>query len=191
MILEPFTDHLHRNLFPGTFFDGVRKPMTTSNREIATIAGGCFWGMEEILKQIPGVIETTVGYTGGNVPNPTYKQVCTGATGHAEAIQIVFDPAKVSYETILDHFFRMHDPTTPNRQHNDIGTQYRSAIFYHSDEQKRTAESVKQRFDQSGRFKRPIVTQIVPRMDFYSAESYHQDYLQKNPGGYNCHVLLP
>jgi peptide methionine sulfoxide reductase msrA/msrB len=165
--------------------------MTTSNRETATLAGGCFWGVEEIIRNLPGVIETTVGYTGGTSPDPTYKQVCTGGTGHAEAIQIIFDPSKITYESILDHFFRLHDPTTPNRQHNDVGTQYRSAIFYHSEEQKRTAEAVKGRFDKSGRFTRPIVTQIVAASEFYPAESYHQDYLQKNPGGYNCHVLLP
>jgi methionine-S-sulfoxide reductase len=157
--------------------------------EVATVAGGCFWGMEEIIRKIPGVVRTTVGYTGGNTPDPTYKQVCTGTTGHAEAIEIAFDPATLTYEKVLDFFFRMHDPTTLNRQHNDVGTQYRSAIFYHSDAQKETAERVKAEFEQSGRFKRPIVTQIVPASQFYSAEDYHQDYLQKNPGGYNCHVL--
>lgn len=146
--------------------------------------------MEEIIRKIPGVMETTVGYTGGSTPNPTYKQVCTGATGHAEAIQVAFDPSKISYESILDHFFRMHDPTTPNRQHNDVGTQYRSAIFYHSEEQRQIAHKVKERFDKSGRFQRPIVTQLVPASEFFPAEEYHQDYLRKNPGGYNCHVLL-
>src|SRR5438105_4557896 len=106
-------------------------------REIATLAGGCFWGMEEIIRKLPGVIETTVGYTGGTMRNPTYKNVCTGTTGHAEAIQIAFEPSKISYRELLGYFFRMHDPTTLNRQHNDIGTQYRSAIFYHTEEQKR------------------------------------------------------
>ena len=157
--------------------------------EVATLAGGCFWGMEEIIRKLPGVKETTVGYTGGNTLNPTYKEVCTGTTGHAEAIRITFDPAQISYAELLGYFFRMHDPTTPNRQHNDIGTQYRSAIFYHSEEQKRGAEEVKRTVDASGKLKRPVVTEITPASEFYSAEEYHQDYLVKNPGGYNCHVL--
>jgi methionine-S-sulfoxide reductase len=159
------------------------------NREVATLAGGCFWGMEEIIRKIPGVLETTVGYTGGKTSEPTYKDVCSGLTGHAEAIQIAFDPEKLSYEKLLDYFFRMHDPTTLNRQHNDVGTQYRSAIFYHDDEQKRIATQFKAQINNSGRWKKPVVTEIVPVTEFYSAESYHQDYLQKNPGGYNCHVL--
>ena len=145
--------------------------------------------MEEILRKIPGVLETSVGYSGGTVPKPTYQQVCTGRTGHAEAIQVVFDPAKLSYEGLLDYFFRMHDPTTLNQQHNDIGTQYRSAIFYTSDEQKQTAERVKAQVDKSGKWKRPIMTEITKATEFYPAEDYHQDYLVKNPGGYNCHVL--
>ena len=160
-------------------------------KEKATLAGGCFWGMEEIIRGLPGVLETTVGYIGGNSPDPDYKQVCTGATGHAEAIEIVYDAEAISFEALLDNFFRMHDPTTLNRQHNDIGTQYRSAIFYHSPEQKQTAEEVIAKFNNSGRFNKPIVTQVVPASTFYSAEDYHQDYLRKNPGGYNCHVLRP
>lgn len=161
------------------------------NRETAVFAGGCFWGMEEILRRIPGVLQTTVGYTGGVTPNPTYKQVCTGQTGHAEAIEIVFDPSKISYEKLVGVFFRMHDPTTLNRQHNDVGTQYRSAIFYLDDRQRETAETVKAKVDKSGRWKRPIVTEITAASTFFPAEAYHQDYLIKNPGGYNCHVLLP
>lgn len=159
------------------------------NRETATLAGGCFWGMEEIIRKIPGVIETSVGYTGGKTESPTYKQVCTGATGHAEAVQIIFDPQKITYEEILGYFFRMHDPTTLNRQHNDVGTQYRSAIFYHSEEQKKTAEKVKAAVDKSGKWIRPIVTEITPAGKYWPAEDYHQDYLQKNPNGYNCHFL--
>lgn len=158
-------------------------------KERAVLAGGCFWGMEEILRKIPGVLQTKVGYTGGGVGAPTYEQVCTGRTGHAEAIEILFDPAKLSYEALLGYFFRMHDPTTLNRQHNDVGTQYRSAIFFVSDQQKQTAEKVRARFDASGRFRRPIVTQIVAATEFFSAEDYHQKYLVKHPGGYNCHVL--
>ena len=157
--------------------------------ERAILAGGCFWGMEEIIRKLPGVIKTTVGYSGGKTADPTYEEVCTGGTGHAEAIQVEFDPARLSYETLLDYFFRMHDPTTLNRQHNDVGTQYRSAIFYTSEAQRRSAESVKARWDKSGKFKRPITTQITPASKFYSAEEYHQKYLVKNPGGYTCHVL--
>src|SRR5690349_8949311 len=159
--------------------------------EKAILAGGCFWGMEEIIRKIPGVIRTTVGYSGGKSADPTYEDVCTGATGHAESIEVVFDPARLSYEALLDYFFRMHDPTTLNRQHNDVGTQYRSAIFYTSDAQKKTAESVKARWSASGKFNRPITTEITAAAKFYSAEDYHQKYLVKHPGGYTCHVLRP
>ena len=159
--------------------------------ETALLAGGCFWGMEEIIRKIPGVIQTTVGYTGGATADPTYGEVCNGATGHAEAIQVVFDPARLTYETLLDYFFRMHDPTTLNQQHNDVGTQYRSAIFYTSDQQKEIAARVKARWDKSGKFNRPITTEITPATKFYPAEEYHQKYLVKHPGGYTCHVLRP
>src|SRR5712675_2443213 len=128
--------------------------------ETAILAGGCFWGMEEIIRKIPGVIKTTVGYSGGTTPDPTYEEVCAGGTGHAEAIQVEFDSARLSYENLLDYFFRMHNPTTLNRQHNDVGTQYRSAIFYTSEAQKETAASVKAKLDKSGKFKRPITTEI-------------------------------
>jgi peptide methionine sulfoxide reductase msrA/msrB len=157
--------------------------------ETAILAGGCFWGMEEIIRKIPGVVKTTVGYSGGTTPDPTYEDVCTGTTGHAESIQVVFDSTRLSYETLLDYFFRMHDPTTLNRQHNDVGTQYRSAIFYTTDEQKQTAERVKARWDKSGKFNRPITTEITAAKTFYPAEDYHQKYLVKHPGGYTCHVL--
>jgi peptide methionine sulfoxide reductase msrA/msrB len=162
-----------------------------SEHETAILAGGCFWGMEEIIRKIPGVVKTTVGYSGGTTANPTYEDVCTGGTGHAEAIQVEFDCARLSYESLLDYFFRMHDPTTLNRQHNDVGTQYRSAIFYTDEAQKQTAERVKAQWDKSGKFKRPITTEISAAMKFYSAEEYHQKYLAKNPGGYTCHVLRP
>ena len=158
-------------------------------RETAILAGGCFWGMEEIIRKIPGVTETTVGYTGGNTANPTYEEVCSHSTGHAEAVQVVFDPARLSYESLLDYFFRMHDPTTLNRQHNDVGAQYRSAIFYTSEAQKQTAMRVKAQWDKSGKFNRPITTEITQATTFYPAEEYHQKYLMKNPGGYTCHVL--
>jgi len=157
--------------------------------ETAIVAGGCFWGVEEIFRQIPGVSDTMVGYIGGQLANPTYKDVCRGDTGHAEAIRITFDPKRTSYEQILDTFFRLHDPTTLNRQHNDVGTQYRSAIFYTDDAQRAVAERVKARVDASGAFNRKVVTEIVPASTFWPAEDYHQDYLQKNPYGYNCHVL--
>jgi methionine-S-sulfoxide reductase len=158
-----------------------------SRTEIATLAGGCFWGMEDIIRQIPGVVGTEVGYTGGTLEGPTYEQVKTGRTGHAEAIRVVFDPARLGYEALLGWFFRMHDPTTRNRQGNDVGTQYRSAVFYHDDEQRRVAEMVKRRVDESGKWPRPLVTEIVPAGPFYPAEDYHQEYLVKNPGGYTCH----
>lgn len=167
--------------------DASSKP--ASARETAILAGGCFWGMEEILRKIPGVIETSVGYSGGKTPQPTYQQVCTGLTGHAEVVQITFDPSTLSFEGLLGYFFRMHDPTTLNRQHNDVGTQYRSVIFYASEEQKRVAEQVIAKANQSGKFKRPVVTEVTQASTYYPAEDYHQDYLVKNPGGYNCHVL--
>ena len=145
--------------------------------------------MQEILRQIPGVKKTTVGYTGGTVPNPTYELVCGHTTGHAEAVQIIFDPSKLSYEQLLEFFFRMHDPTTRDQQHNDIGSQYRSGIFYTSAAQKLAAEKVKAKVDAAGFWKNPIVTEITKATEFYPAEDYHQDYLQKTPGGYNCHYL--
>jgi peptide methionine sulfoxide reductase msrA/msrB len=162
---------------------------STSSVEVATLAGGCFWGVEQLFRQLDGVTDTQVGYTGGTTENPTYEQICSGRTGHAEAIQITFDPAQVSYEEVLRYFFRLHDPTTLNRQHNDIGTQYRSAIFYHDDRQRQIAERVTQQVDASGEWKDPVVTDIVAASEFHDAEQYHQDYLVKNPGGYNCHFL--
>ena len=158
-------------------------------RETAILAGGCFWGMEEIIRKLPGVIDTKVGYSGGQVASPGYEEVSSGETGHAESVQVVFDPDKMCYAKLLDYFFRMHDPTTKNRQHNDVGTQYRSAIFYTSEEQHKTAERVKSEFDHSGRFKQPIVTEISPAKPFYTAEEYHQKYLVKHPDGYTCHSL--
>ena len=158
-------------------------------QEAATLAGGCFWGMEDILRKIPGVIETTVGYTGGATVNPVYETVKEGNPGHAESILVIFDPTVLSYEVLLDYFFRMHNPTTLNRQCGDVGSQYRSAIFFHSEEQRATAERVKAEVEHSGRWKAPLITQIVPARPFYSAEQYHQDYLEKNPGGYTCHFL--
>jgi peptide methionine sulfoxide reductase msrA/msrB len=161
----------------------------SGERETAILAGGCFWGMEEILRNIPGVVGTEVGYTGGTVANATYEIVKRGDSGHAEAVKVIFDPQRISFEQLLGWFFRMHDPTTKNRQGNDIGTSYRSAIFYTSAAQRETAREVQARVDQSGKWKNPVVTEIVPAGDFWSAEEYHQDYLVKNPGGYTCHYL--
>jgi methionine-S-sulfoxide reductase len=158
-------------------------------KETATLAGGCFWGMEEILRSIPGVIETNVGYTGGSVDNPNYNIVKLGTTNHAESVEVIFDPAKLSFKDLLGYFFRMHDPTTLNQQGNDKGTQYRSVIFYHSEEQKKVAQEKIKEVEASKKWPRPIVTQVVPAGKFYPAEDYHQDYLKKNPGGYTCHWL--
>jgi peptide methionine sulfoxide reductase msrA/msrB len=158
--------------------------------ETAVLAGGCFWGMEEILRKVPGVLSTEAGYTGGNSFHPTYEDVHTGDTGHAESVRITFDPRKLSYADLLDKwFFRMHDPTTPNRQGNDIGSQYRSAIFVTSPQQRKIAEEAKARAARSGRWKRPIVTEIVDAGPWTRAEEYHQKYLEHNPGGYTCHYL--
>lgn len=173
------------------------KPEGTSNpkaeagqqREVAVLAGGCFWGMENILRKIPGVIDTEVGYSGGLFSEPTYEDVSSGKTGHAESVRVTFDPKKLSYEALLGYFFRMHDPTTLNRQENDVGTQYRSEIFYTSEAQRKTAEAVKQKVDQSHKWKNPVVTQVAPLGRFWRAEDYHQDYLVAHPDGYNCHYL--
>jgi peptide methionine sulfoxide reductase msrA/msrB len=158
--------------------------------EIAVLAGGCFWGMEEILRKIPGVISVEAGYTGGSTESPRYEDVHTGDTGHAEAVRVVFEPSKVTYADLLEKwFFRMHDPTTKNRQGNDIGTQYRSAIFVTTPEQRTTAEQVKARVAASGEWRNPITTEVVDAGPFTLAEDEHQDYLQKNPGGYTCHYM--
>jgi peptide-methionine (S)-S-oxide reductase len=151
--------------------------------EQATFAAGCFWGVEEGFRTLPGVISTRVGYTGGRRDNPDYRQVCSGDTGHAEAVEITFDPAVISYATLLEHFWQMHDPTTLNRQGPDVGTQYRSAIFFHSDEQRRQAEESRDRLERSGRIRRQIVTEIVPSETFWPAEEYHQKYHMKHGGG--------
>ncbi|MEZ4813704.1 MAG: peptide-methionine (S)-S-oxide reductase MsrA [Bdellovibrionota bacterium] len=157
--------------------------------ELATLAGGCFWGMEDLIRQLPGVINTEVGYTGGITEHPTYETVKTGRTGHAESIQIEFDPNKTTFEEILEFFFTIHDPTTLNRQGNDVGSQYRSAIFFHSEKQREIALSIKEKVNASGKWAKPLVTEIIAATPFYSAEEYHQDYLKKNPGGYTCHYI--
>lgn len=148
-------------------------------REVATFGAGCFWGVEARFRDIDGVLETTVGYLGGDYDNPSYEDVCTGRTGHAEVVRIVYDSGKVSFDDLLEVFWEMHDPTSLNRQGPDTGTQYRSAIFYHTPEQKAAAEASRERLDASGRFSRPVVTEITPASTFYRAEEYHQRYLEK------------
>jgi peptide-methionine (S)-S-oxide reductase len=155
--------------------------------ETATFAAGCFWGVEAEFRRVPGVLSTMVGYTGGHFPNPGYRDVCNDTTGHAEAVQVQFDPEQVSYERLLELFWELHDPTTPNRQGPDIGSQYRSAIFLHSPEQERAAHASKERLERSNAFAAPIVTEIVPATTFYRAEEYHQQYAEKR-GLVSCHV---
>jgi len=154
--------------------------------EKATFGGGCFWGVEAAFRSVEGVVDTAVGYMGGTLKNPTYKDVCTDKTGHAEVVEVSFDPSRVTYEQLLDLFWKMHDPTALNRQGPDIGTQYRSVIFYHTPEQKAAATASKDKQDQSGAHKHPVVTQIVPAGEFYRAEEYHQQYLEKR-GLATCH----
>jgi peptide-methionine (S)-S-oxide reductase len=154
--------------------------------ELATFGAGCFWGIEVAFGKIPGVVETAVGYSGGETENPTYKDVCTDETGHAEVVQVTFDPGKVSYEKLLDAFWKMHDPTQVNRQGPDFGSQYRTAIFFHSPEQEAIAKNSLAALEASGKFKRPIATEITPAGKFYRAEEYHQKYLQKR-GVESCH----
>jgi methionine-S-sulfoxide reductase len=161
----------------------------TDTKQTAYLAGGCFWGMEELVRAIPGVLETEVGYTGGEVPDATYQIVKTGRSGHAESLKVVFDPQLLSYRHLLFEFFRMHNPTTRNQQGNDIGTQYRSAIFYLSEEQKHTAEEVIRTVDVSGDWQAKVLTEVMPFKEFYRAEEYHQKYLIKNRGGYTCHYV--
>jgi peptide-methionine (S)-S-oxide reductase len=158
-----------------------------TDRSRAVLAGGCFWGMEDLIRRIPGVLDTRVGYTGGEVPNATYRN----HRGHAEAVEIGFDPAKVSYRELLEFFFSAHDPTTRNRQGNDVGTSYRSAIFYDGAEQRRVAEQTIADVDASGRWPGTVVTEVTPVGEFWEAEPEHQDYLLRHPGGYTCHYVRP
>jgi len=157
-----------------------------SRYKTATFAAGCFWGVEAAFSQVGGVISITVGYTGGTTENPTYSQVCSGATGHAEAVEVIYDPSKISYEQLLEVFWNIHDPTTYNRQGPDVGAQYRSAIFYHTPEQLAEAKNSIEKLERSGRFEGSIVTEIKPAAKFYPAEEYHQQYLKKH-GQISCH----
>lgn len=159
--------------------------------ERAVLAGGCFWGLQHLLRQLPGVLKTRVGYTGGHLPNPRYDDTHDSKSGHAEAVELLFDPALISYRTLLLHFFQMHDPTTLNRQGNDRGTQYRSAIFYADATQQQTALQVMDEINRSGRWPAALVTTLEPLGVFYEAEPEHQDYLQHYPNGYSCHWVRP
>ncbi|HXY25465.1 MAG TPA: peptide-methionine (S)-S-oxide reductase MsrA [Candidatus Acidoferrum sp.] len=154
--------------------------------EIATFGAGCFWGVEAAFQRVPGVLETAVGYSGGHTENPNYRDVCTDETGHAEVVQVSFDPAKVTFSQLLDVFWKLHDPTQVNRQGPDVGTQYRTAIFFHSSEQEEIAKKSRAALEASGKFRRPIATEITPAGTFYRAEEYHQKYLQKR-GAASCH----
>jgi peptide-methionine (S)-S-oxide reductase len=156
--------------------------------KFATFGAGCFWGVEDALRRVPGVVGAAVGYSGGTRENPTYQEVCTDRTGHAEVVQVEYDPEKLTYESLLDVFWKIHDPTTKNRQGPDIGSQYRSVIFYHDDAQKTAAIASKQQAQASGRYRRDIVTEIVPAAPFYRAEEYHQQYHAKHGGGCSLHL---
>jgi peptide-methionine (S)-S-oxide reductase len=156
-------------------------------QEIATFGAGCFWGVEAAFRRVPGVIDTAVGYSGGHTEKPTYKDVCTDGTGHAEVVQVTFDPEKVSYEQLLGVFWQIHDPTQKNRQGPDVGTQYRTAIFFHSPEQEAKAQKAKQALEMKGNLRRPVATEITPAGKFWPAEEYHQRYLEKR-GAESCHI---
>jgi len=179
-------------LFAAPGAAGGKAAAAQPEREIAYLAGGCFWGMQDLLRKIPGVVETQAGYTGGWLENPRYEDTHDSKSGHAESVKVVFDPKVLSYQDLLEKwFFRMHDPTTPNRQGNDVGSQYRSAIFTVGESQRAAAEAAKKSVQAAGKVKGTIVTQIAPFAKWYPAEGYHQDYLEKNPGGYTCHWLRP
>ncbi len=169
---------------------GDSTEMNTQGLDTATLAAGCFWCTEAIYQNLKGVVSVVSGYAGGTVPNPTYEEVCTGRTGHAEACQILFDPKQISYAELLEAFWKMHDPTTLNRQGADVGTQYRSAIFTHNDEQRKLAEHYKQELDSAGAFDAPIVTQIVPYTTFYKAEDYHQNYYNDHGSQPYCQLVI-
>lgn len=161
-----------------------------SSREVATLGGGCFWCLEAVYRDVKGVESVESGYAGGHVDNPTYEEVCTGTTGHAEVVQVVFDPKVISYKQILEIFFSIHDPTTLNRQGNDIGPQYRSVIFYHSDKQRETAEDTINKLEAEGIWKDPIVTEVAPLEKYYPAEEYHRDYFQRNRMQPYCRLVI-
>jgi methionine-S-sulfoxide reductase len=185
----PLTLLILLSLFTLTAHAEPKGATMTDTNQTAYLAGGCFWGMEELVRQIPGVVDTVVGYTGGDTPNASYDIVKMGRSGHAESLKIVFDSKRLTYRHLLFEFFRMHNPTTRNQQGNDVGTQYRSAIFYLNEEQKRIAEEVIRTVEASGDWKAKVVTEVVPFKDFWRAEEYHQKYLVKHPHGYTCHYV--
>jgi peptide-methionine (S)-S-oxide reductase len=168
----------------------TNNPEPSARREQATFGSGCFWCTEAVFQQLKGVESVVSGYSGGKLPNPTYEDICTGLTGHAEVIQVTFDPAVVSYADLLEAFWKSHDPTTLDQQGNDIGSQYRSVVYYHNDDQRRAAEHYKQKLDQSGAFGDPIVTEISPLDVFYPAEKYHQNYYNDNPRQNYCYYII-
>jgi peptide-methionine (S)-S-oxide reductase len=170
--------------------ENTMKKESNNNTELATFGGGCFWCVEAVFEKLEGVKSVVSGYAGGSVENPTYEEVCTGTTGHAEVVQIEYDPKITGFEDLLEMFWKAHDPTTLNRQGADVGTQYRSVIFYHNEEQKKAAEKSKGKWDASGTFSKPIVTEIEPLTKFYSAEGYHQDYYTNNPFAGYCLVVI-
>lgn len=171
---------------------GEQDGMDTQSEQVATLGGGCFWCVEAVFQELDGVLKVESGYAGGEVENPTYEQVCSGLTGHAEVCQITFDPSRITFDELLEVFWKTHDPTTLNRQGNDVGTQYRSVVFYHSDKQKELAELYRKKLDASGAFGAPIVTEISPVPKFYKAEAYHQNYFRTNPNaGYCAYVIQP
>lgn len=163
---------------------------TNQGKAIATLGGGCFWCLEAVYKDLSGILKVESGYSGGFVPNPSYNQVCAGTTGHAEVVQLTFDPSLVSFQEILEVFFTIHDPTTLNRQGNDVGTQYRSAIYYHTEEQRQEVEAVVKRIESEKIWHNPIVTEISPYKTFYKAEEYHQDYFERNPYQPYCQIVV-
>ncbi len=175
-------------MVPMSVNDG--QPIDSSRTEVATLGGGCFWCLEAVYEELKGVEKVESGYSGGSVPDPTYRQVCTGTTGHAEVVQVTFDPEVVSFREILEVFFTIHDPTTLNRQGGDVGTQYRSAIFYHSSEQRTVAEQVIAELEAEHVYDSPIVTELAPFTTFYPAETYHQDYFARNPNQPYCAAVI-
>lgn len=165
-------------------------PSNQANQEVATLGGGCFWCLEAVFDEVKGVTDVVSGYAGGAVKNPTYEQVCSGRTGHAEVVQVTFDPAVISFQEILEIFFTIHDPTTLNRQGNDVGPQYRSVIFFHSPQQQATAQQVMREFNAAGVWDRTLVTEVTPAPTFYAAEDYHQEYFARNPAQGYCRVII-
>jgi peptide-methionine (S)-S-oxide reductase len=176
-----------RTIALGPFVEAVRM---SENREVATLGGGCFWCLEAVYDDLRGVTDVVSGYAGGQVPDPSYEHVCAGTTGHAEVVQVTFDPDEVTFRELLDVFFTIHDPTTLNRQGADVGTQYRSAVFYHDDEQKRVAQEAIRDLEAEEVWANPIVTEVVPLTEFYPAEAYHQEYFARNPGAGYCQVVV-